>query len=218
MAEGPSIAPRLAGCTHSHRSGGASGAATMRPLVGAVGAAAESGISLERRGGSPARQRGAGAVARQQPSPSGRRTNAGQATARYVLRQRPIRHFTERLLASDSRGTFVDVVAASPAVTAAISEQGLGFADQVGGEMRTRSRRADDWLERSARRADPSASTRAAGTAGRNRAMSTLPDSPESETPVQGTPAVQAVPNVEAARAPGRARGETAFTLARPQG
>jgi len=37
-------------------------------------------------------------------------------------------------------------------VTAAISQQGLSFADQVGGEMRDRSRRADDWVERAARR------------------------------------------------------------------
>jgi hypothetical protein len=58
----------------------------------------------------------------------------------------------ERLLASDALWHLIDEIAGSPAVTAAISQQGLGFADQVTGEVRTRSRKADDWLERAARR------------------------------------------------------------------
>ena len=48
-------------------------------------------------------------------------------------------HFIERLLASESLWHLVDEVAASPAVTAAISHQGLGFADQVGNELRSHS-------------------------------------------------------------------------------
>jgi hypothetical protein len=58
----------------------------------------------------------------------------------------------ERLLASDGLWHLVDEIAASPTVTAAISQQGLGFADQVTDQMRDRSRKADDWLERAARR------------------------------------------------------------------
>lgn len=58
----------------------------------------------------------------------------------------------ERLLADEGLWHLIDEIAASPAVTAAISQQGLGFADQVGDEVRTRSRRADDWMERAARR------------------------------------------------------------------
>jgi hypothetical protein len=58
----------------------------------------------------------------------------------------------DRLLASDGLWHLIDEVAASPAVTAAISQQGLGFADQVGDEVRARSRKADDWMERAARR------------------------------------------------------------------
>ena len=46
----------------------------------------------------------------------------------------------------------VDELASSPAVTGAITQQGLGFADQVGDVARARSRTADDWLERRARR------------------------------------------------------------------
>ena len=46
----------------------------------------------------------------------------------------------------------VEEIADSPAVTAAISQQGFGFADQVGGDVRNRSRRTDNWLEHAARR------------------------------------------------------------------
>jgi hypothetical protein len=60
--------------------------------------------------------------------------------------------FLDRLLASEALWHMIDEIAASPAVTAAISQQGLGFADQVGDEVRTRSRNADDWMERAARR------------------------------------------------------------------
>ena len=63
-----------------------------------------------------------------------------------------IDHLFDRLLASESLWHLIDEIAASPAVTAAISQQGLGFADQVGDEVRGRSRKADDWLERAARR------------------------------------------------------------------
>jgi len=63
-----------------------------------------------------------------------------------------LERFIHRLLSSDALWNLVDEIAASPAVTAAISQQGLGFADQVGGQVRTRSRKADVWLERSARR------------------------------------------------------------------
>jgi hypothetical protein len=58
----------------------------------------------------------------------------------------------ERLATSDALWRLIDTIAQSPAVTAAISQQGLGFADQVGEEVRQRSRHADDWLERTAHR------------------------------------------------------------------
>src|SRR6516165_4602864 len=57
-----------------------------------------------------------------------------------------------RLLASDALWDLIDTIVDSPHVTAAITQQSLGFADQVGDEVRMRSRRADDWLERAARR------------------------------------------------------------------
>ena len=64
-------------------------------------------------------------------------------------------HFIDRLLASDALWHLVDEIADSPAVTAAITQQGLGFADQVGEQIRGRTRRTDDWLERAAHRLTP---------------------------------------------------------------
>jgi hypothetical protein len=62
-------------------------------------------------------------------------------------------HLTVRLLASEDLWLMVDEVAQSPAVAEAIAQQGQGFADEVAGRMRARSRSADEWLERAARRA-----------------------------------------------------------------
>ncbi|HTP21160.1 MAG TPA: RDD family protein [Solirubrobacteraceae bacterium] len=59
--------------------------------------------------------------------------------------------FVDRLLASKALWRLVDEIAASPAVTAAVTQQSLGFADQVGGELRSRARHADDWILRKAR-------------------------------------------------------------------
>lgn len=56
------------------------------------------------------------------------------------------------LLESEELWILVDEIARSPSVTEAISHQGMGFADQVAGELRDRSRGADAWLERTARR------------------------------------------------------------------
>ena len=56
------------------------------------------------------------------------------------------------MLTSEAIWNLIDEIAASPAVTAAISQQGLGFAGQMGDEVRERSRKADDWAERTARR------------------------------------------------------------------
>jgi hypothetical protein len=61
-------------------------------------------------------------------------------------------HLLQRLGENPALWRLIDEIAQSPAVLAAVSQQGLGFADQVGDEMRSRSRRADDWLERAARR------------------------------------------------------------------
>ena len=69
-----------------------------------------------------------------------------------ALESRLVDASVARVLASDELWLVVDEVARSPAVTEAIAHQGAGFADQVAEEVGERSRRADDRLERAARR------------------------------------------------------------------
>jgi hypothetical protein len=54
------------------------------------------------------------------------------------------------LPSSQALWALIDVIAQSPAVTAAITQQGMGFADQVADEVRERSRNIDARLERGA--------------------------------------------------------------------
>jgi hypothetical protein len=56
-----------------------------------------------------------------------------------------------RLIASPDLWLLVDEIAKSPSVTDAITQQSFGFADQVAGGVRERSRHADARLERAAR-------------------------------------------------------------------
>jgi hypothetical protein len=57
------------------------------------------------------------------------------------------------VLASDELWVVVEEVAHSPAVTEAITQQSIGFADEVAGGVRSRSRNADAWIEAKVRRA-----------------------------------------------------------------
>jgi hypothetical protein len=129
----------------------------MRPLASAAGAAAETGVNLERQ----AIDRLLDSRALEHVLDSPRlvaiveQVLAGDGAQRLVdafFDSGLFDRLAERLLESDALWHLVDEIAGSPAVTAAISQQGLGFADQVGAEVRGRSRRADEWLERSARR------------------------------------------------------------------
>ena len=67
--------------------------------------------------------------------------------------ERVIDEVVKRLLDSPALWVLVDEIAQSPAVTEAISRQSVGFAEQVAGEARVWSLRADARLERMARRA-----------------------------------------------------------------
>src|SRR4051812_15770528 len=60
-----------------------------------------------------------------------------------------------RLLESEELWRLVDGIARSPVVRDAITQSSRGFADEVAGEVRERSRGADAWLERVARRVGP---------------------------------------------------------------
>jgi hypothetical protein len=141
--------------------GGRAASSALRPVNGAVGAALEVGMTIQRR-----------AIDRVLDSPELERVMVEVVESRRVqtalevaisseAANRLVDSFfdsgmfdrlVERLLESDGLWTLVDEVAQSPAVMAAVSQQGLTFADQVGGQVRDRSRRADDWLERAAGR------------------------------------------------------------------
>ena len=135
--------------------GSRAAALTMKPVAGAMGAAAGAGMSLERR----VIDRGSGelenllaserfqALVKQVLDSDG----AGKLVDTFFA-SRLFDRVVDALLSSDGLWRLIDEVVGSPAVTAAISQQGLGFADQVGTEVRRRSRRADDSLERIAQR------------------------------------------------------------------
>jgi hypothetical protein len=78
-----------------------------------------------------------------------------------VIESRLLDEAVERLLESEELWVLVEEIARSPAVTDAITQQGLGLADEVAADLRDRSRNADAWLERAARRV-----TRRRGTTG----------------------------------------------------
>ena len=69
-----------------------------------------------------------------------------------VFESRLLDQVVAKLLASPELWRLVDEVARSPSVTEAIQHQGYGFADQVAGEVRDRSRSADAVVERTTRR------------------------------------------------------------------
>jgi hypothetical protein len=75
-----------------------------------------------------------------------------EAIVVQVLDSRVLDASVARVLASEQLWLVVEEIARSPAVTDAIAHQGVGFADQVAGEVAERSRRADDRLEGAARR------------------------------------------------------------------
>ncbi len=60
--------------------------------------------------------------------------------------------FIDELLAADALWRLVDEIASSDSVRAALSQQSLGFADQVGSALRERTSRADRRVERTAGR------------------------------------------------------------------
>ena len=97
-------------------------------------------------------------VARQCPSAGDRHADGSRAQGAAQLVDtffdsglfRPARRSAS--MSSDGLWRLVDVIAASPTVRAALSQQGLGFADQLGDAMQARSRKGDRRLERAADR------------------------------------------------------------------
>jgi hypothetical protein len=189
--------------------GGRAAAATLRPLVGAVGAAAEAGIDLEQRTLDRLLESGEferlldserlQAIVAQVVGSDGATQSIDkffdsglfdQFIDRLLFREGAtqlidklfdsglvdrlidrllfgegatqlidklfdsglVDRLIDRLLSSDGLWRLIDEIAASPTVRAAVSQQGLGFADQVGDSVRSRSRKADRRLERAAGR------------------------------------------------------------------
>lgn len=91
-------------------------------------------------------------VARALESPGARRAMAQIVESRVVEEAvaRLAEDVIDRLRDSQVLWSLIREVVQSPEVSAAIAEQGAGFADQVGDELRERSRQADDRLERTA--------------------------------------------------------------------
>jgi hypothetical protein len=69
-----------------------------------------------------------------------------------VIESRLLEDIVSRLLEREEFWLAIEEIARSPAVTEAITQQSLGFADQVAEGVRTGSSGADAWLERAARR------------------------------------------------------------------
>ncbi|MGE5617487.1 MAG: hypothetical protein ACM3UX_00970 [Candidatus Woesearchaeota archaeon] len=141
--------------------GGRLARSTLRPLGGVANRAVEAGMEVERR----ASERVLGSAEFERLLTSALESPRVQAALRNAVATDAFKQVVadfvdagivdvllERLLTRPALWQLVDEVAASPAVTAAITQQGLGFADLVGEEARSRSRKADDWLERMARR------------------------------------------------------------------
>ncbi len=135
--------------------------ATLRPIAGAVEAAAEASLSLERRAVNRVLESdelervvvvAINSVHIQAALKQALESDGAVQLVDSLFESGFIDRFFERLLASESLWHLIDEIAGSPAVTAAVSQQGLGFADELGDEVRSRSRKADDWMERAARR------------------------------------------------------------------
>jgi hypothetical protein len=141
--------------------GGRAVASTVMPLRAAISTTLEAGVSLEQRVVDRVLDSGeldrilSKALDSEHVQAALRRALESEGARRLAdsfFDSNLFDRTVERLLASDSLWRLVDEIAGSPSVTAAISQQGLGFADQVGAEVRARSRKADDRLERAARR------------------------------------------------------------------
>jgi hypothetical protein len=150
---------------------------SMRPFATVTMGALHAGMALQRRAvervlESPELDRTLTAAINSEPAQDAisraMESDAAKQLVAAMFEAGLFDQLVDRLLASEALWRLVDEVAASPSVTAAITQQGLGFADQVGDQVRTRSRNADEWLDRAARRlarrrgADPAPGTGAA--------------------------------------------------------
>ena len=145
------------------RTGGAVGAAVARPVARRVGGAASAGLDavldsrlaadvVERVIASPLVDRALRAALEGPLLDVVARDLVRYRVADRLLSDGLVEQTTTRVLQSEDLWVLVEQIARSPAVTDAIARQSVGFADQVAGGVRARSRSADTWLEQRARR------------------------------------------------------------------
>jgi hypothetical protein len=141
--------------------GGRAAASALRPVTGTMRVAAGLGISAERRLvdwvlSSDELERIPGGVLNDEHVRAALRRAVESDGAKRVVRaffdSGLFEQFLERLGESEGLWRLVDEIAQSPSVLAALSQQSLGFAGQVGGAVRERSRKADHRVERTAGR------------------------------------------------------------------
>jgi hypothetical protein len=145
------------------RAGGTLGAAVVRPVAREVSDAAVAGLDavldsrlaaemVERVAASPLAGRALRAALEGPLVEALARDLVRYRVADRLLSEELAEQTTARVLESEELWLLVEEIARSPAVTEAIARQSVGFADQVAGGVRARSRSADAWLELRARR------------------------------------------------------------------
>jgi hypothetical protein len=145
------------------RTGGSVGAAVAKPVVRRASGAAVAtfdavldsrlaGDLVERVTASPLAGRALRAALEGPLVEAIARDLVRYRVAERLLSEDLVEQTTTRVLESDELWVLVEEIARSPAVTEAITRQSVGFADQVAGGVRARSRSADSWLELRARR------------------------------------------------------------------
>ncbi len=125
--------------------------ATVRPLAGLTLRALWAGAALApRAAGAVLRSAGQDEFAQRQIEQA-LNSKSATAIAGIVARSAAFDELMKHLPASDGLWILIDTIAGSPSVRTAVARQGFGLADEVGLEVRTRARTADDYLERAAR-------------------------------------------------------------------
>jgi hypothetical protein len=141
--------------------GGQVATAALRPVTGAASAAMAAGADLERRAvdrvldGPELERLLISAVNDERIQTAVRRTLESDGAKRLVdslSESGLLDRIIDRMVSSGALWRLVDEVAASPEVKAAVSQQGLGYVDQVGTFVRERSRMADNRVEQLADR------------------------------------------------------------------
>jgi hypothetical protein len=136
--------------------GGRAASAVLRPFADALDAAVRVGFGVERRvvnrvlDGGELEQALTDALSDPRVQAAVRRlleSDGARGLIDSFFDSGLFAHFIDRLVESEALWHLVDEIAQSPSVMAALSQQGLGFADQLGRAARERSRRADHRVE-----------------------------------------------------------------------